>query len=132
MIGRLKSLIFGEEDTTETGSIDFMPQTRRDERRPKFAMLKEVNAAGQIYIPADIRECDHMPDVKEGDKFSLDVFVEGYGESGWTNDKREKFVHVTVTKGFRITIPKDTRDYLNIQPGDTIAVHAYSRNSSEN
>jgi AbrB family looped-hinge helix DNA binding protein len=130
MIGRLKSLIFGDEDTAD--SIDFMPKTRRKLYEPKFKLRKDVNAAGQIYIPADTREDEHTSGVQEGDSYSLDIFVQGYGDTDFTPDKCEKFVDVTVTKGFRITIPKDVRDELNIQPGDTIAVHAHWRNSSEN
>ena len=102
--------------TDTVSAIDYMPSERRDEQIPKFKLRKDVNEQGGIYLPKDVRTFDKRSNVKAGDRYSLDIF---------TADEREMFVDVSVNKGNRITIPAETRHSLDIQPDDTIAVHAY-------
>jgi AbrB family looped-hinge helix DNA binding protein len=128
LIARIRERFFGEE---RSDTIDFMPKERRDMQNPKFKLRKEVNAQGQIYIPAEKRVPEFGSSVQEGDKYSLDVFAPDYGEDSNRVDQREIHVDVNTTSGYRITIPAKVRRELDIREGDTIAIHAYWVESEE-
>jgi AbrB family looped-hinge helix DNA binding protein len=127
--------IKGRLGLTESGSdtIEVMPRTERA-TSPKFKLRKEVNAQGQIYLPADTRSFESRADIERGDNFSLDIYAPAYEHSRLPSEKaeiRQKYVDVTVAAGNRITIPAEVRHELDIREGDTIAVHAYHRMDDE-
>jgi len=132
MLERIKrALGFDKSRPTE---IATMPSPKRGHPvRPIFTLIKKMNSNGQIYIPVDERTADFGPTVSEGDTLSIDVFAPDYSQERTLHnrDRRERYVEVNVTTGYRITIPAEVRDDLWFEAGDRIAIHAYWRASEE-
>jgi AbrB family looped-hinge helix DNA binding protein len=127
MFAKVKEFLFGT-NSNDTDSIEHMPSDQREHLKPKFILRKEVNNRGQIYIPKAVRVSSLGSNIDAGDSISIDIFTDGFSHSALPSEKsnsREKYVDVTVTNNYMITIPKEVRDELNISGGDTIAIHAY-------
>lgn len=121
---------FGKERETASG---VRLAVQWENSIPKFKLRKEINAQGQIYLPKDVRTFDNRSDIEKGDALSLDIFAPSYSNRLQTErrEHRCKYVDVSVISGHRVTIPAEVRHELDLQEGDTIAVHAYWKMSDE-
>ena len=123
MIARLKEALglTSREDT-----LEFMPKERRDAGIPKAKVRRKVTTDYQVTVPAETRRqenSNHPLPMEAGEIFSVDVFSPRYDSRDYSSF--ESYVDMTLTQSGSFTIPKEVRERLDIQAGDTIALHIY-------